>query len=425
MASVSARAMACVALGAAIIATATQAYSLVKRGEAGLSDIGVYYRTNKLLAGGVGADVYLRADSLTGWPLGMPPLGFAVFQPFALQTPHMASIGWAVFNLCLLAVICGAVWNVALSGASDLARAFPWIVVVLLLLSLGSLQVGQFSILFVACWAVALQSAAAARPAISAAWLALPAAIKLYPALLVAAPLSTTRACREAVKALAIFGLMLLLLSFAVPMAAYGMDAPAINVSWLQNIILNSAHLDYQRSLRAVSNQSLDTLLLRYLTYDPSFHDIHALPHLEISRTAALSLAHALRAFVLATTFWFVWRWHQATAKAGLPSAECIIVVFASWISAMYLAMPETKSRYAVYTFIAFLPWLADAARAPTDKARWRHAAGIAATIALVTGALPHSAKVWGIGFLGALALWLRSLMSIRRLSFQAAETRN
>lgn len=406
------------ALAVAILVTVLQSVTLVQRGERRLSDIGVYHRASEMLRHGAGADIYRGTQP--GWPISMPPVGFAVFKPFASLGNLGGSLAWAAVNLALLAVIAGAVWRTVHGRAPDLERVFPWVITVLLLLSAGSLQVGQFSILFVACWALALLAAAKGKPATSAIWLALPAAVKLYPAVLAAAPVASARNRQAAAKTALVFVGAALSVWLFVPFAAYGAEAPAMNLSWLQNVILNGAQMEYLCSLRAVSNQGMDTILLRYLTHDPSFHDAHFLPHLHLPKAFVLALAHAARILVVAVTSWFVWRRHRAEAARNRLTTESVLAVFAAWVSAMYLIMPETKSRYAVYTFLAFLPWLNDAARAATFRAQWQHAAGMALTIALVAGALPQTLQVWGAGFTGALALWLRALGSLRHLSLGA-----
>lgn len=381
------------ALAVAILVTVLQAVTLVQRGERKLSDIGVYHRASELLRHGAGADVYRGTQP--GWPISMPPVGFAFFKPFASLGNLGGSLVWAAVNLALLAVIAGAVWRTVHGRAPVLARIFPWVVKVLLLLSVGSPQVGQFSILFVACWALALLAVADEKPA----------AVKLYPAVLAAAPISSAHGPQAAAKTALIFVGAALLVWFFVPLAAYGAEAPAMNLSCLQNVILNGAQMEYLCSLRAVSNQGMDTILLRYLTHEPSFYDARFLPHLHLPKAFVLALAHAARILVVAVTAWFVWRRHRAEAAVNRLTTESVLAVFAAWVSAMYLIMPETKSRYAVYTFLAFLPWLNDAARAATFRAQRQHAAGIALTIALAAG---------------VLALWLRALGSLCQLSLAA-----
>jgi hypothetical protein len=54
----------------------------------------------------------------------------------------------------------------------------------LLVLAAGSIQVGQFSLLFLTCWILALDGLARRRDFVAGVAFAPPIAIKLYPALL-------------------------------------------------------------------------------------------------------------------------------------------------------------------------------------------------------------------------------------------------
>ena len=85
----------------------------------------------------------------------------------------------------------------------------------------------------------------------------------------------------------------------------------------------------------------------------------------------------------------------------------------ALWSSTLYLMLPETKARYAVYAFLGFLPLLQaalDRSAHSTRTARiWRWAE-IAACVVLILVLLPGSVQVWGLGLLGPLVLWLENI---------------
>lgn len=400
-----------VAVSAAIVLVVVEAISLVRRGAAGTSDISVFYRTCELLRSGVRA-IYPRADAGTGWPISMPPLGFAIFQPFSWFGPLGSSVGWAAFNLALLATSVVTVRRVLQrTGDARYEAAWPWAAVLLLVLAAASVQVGQFSVLFVTCWLLFMDWFGRDRRASAAFWLALPAAIKIYPLGLVAAPLSMdlqrgiaapSATVRAAARYVAWTALAIVLLWIVVPAIPYGRDTLMLNVSWWRGVILNNAQMQYLQSLRAITNQSLDTVLLRYLSYDPAFHDHFThIPHLAFAKATVLRLANVARLIVIATSALAVWRGAQ---RGGLE----LVTVTALWVATLYNVVPETKARYAVYTFIAFLPWLAravDPARSRTQRAVTIGAIAGAAICALVF--LPDTAQAWGVGFAGPIVLWV------------------
>lgn len=194
----------------------------------------------------------------------MPPVGYAIFQPFALLSPTAAGVAWAAFNLALLAIAVAVLRRVVRCvGTPRLELAFPWAVALLLVLAAGSVPVGQFSVLFVTYWILFMDAFVDDRYEWSAVWLAIPAAIKLYPIVLLALPLSMMRTWTAAARYASFFLAGLVVLSLVVPAVAYGSETWALNVSWWKHVVFNDAHFAYQRSLRAITNQSLDTVLLR------------------------------------------------------------------------------------------------------------------------------------------------------------------
>ena len=84
------------------------------------------------------------------------------------------------------------------------------------------------------------------------------------------------------------------------------------------------------------------------------------------------------------------------------PSDLCahdVLMMSALWSSTLYLMLPETKARYAVYTFIGFLPLLEAAVNEDEPTAvRVRAFAEVVFCVILIGGLLPDPPKVYGIG---------------------------
>jgi len=95
----------------------------------------------------------------------------------------------------------------------------------------------------------------------------------------------------------------------------------------------------------------------------------------------------------------------------------------ALWSCTLYLMLPETKARYAVYTFIAFLPLL-EAAVNETEPtaARARAVVEIVLCVILIGGLMPDPPKVYGMGLVGAVVLWLRNLRLVREAAGSGLE---
>jgi hypothetical protein len=400
-----------VILAVVVLVALGQAVSQVRRGSRGDSDVSVFYRTTVLLRTGVGGELYPRDDPGTGWPVSLAPAGLAIFQPLARLGPFGASVGWAGFNLMLLGVSIVAVRRLLKRiGSPRPDLLLPWAAILLVVLAAGSLQVGQFSVLFVACWLLSLSAFAAGRRTSAGLLLALPSAIKMYPAMLLAAPLSMARNVGAGVRDLVPFALGVLAFALVVPAAVYGPRAWDLNVSWLENVILSpTGQLPYMQTLHGGANQSLDAVALRYLTFDPDFHVRFAgVPHLQVGRDRALLAANAARALALLVTAACVWRWRRRGARG---TAHDILTMSAVWACTLYLILPETKARYAVYTFLGFLPLLELAVgRPPGDRIRLLSIAAIVLCASLILGLVPEAARVYGTGFLGAFVLWIANL---------------
>jgi hypothetical protein len=409
-----------VAVVLVLLGTLGQAVSLVSRGRRGDTDFGVFHRTTQLLAGGIGSELYPRLDVVTTWPISLSPTGLAIFQPLAGLSPVMASAVWAGVNLVLLGISLVALRDL-LTRTGDVRsnEFFAWAAVILLVLSSGSIQVGQFSVLFVACWIASLSALAADRPFSALLLLALPSAIKLYPAMMLAIPLSFVRNVRAGFHQIVQFAVSLVIMCLIVPIAMYGATGWTLNVSFWRNVILSPAgQVQYMQTVRH-SNQSLDTLLLRYFSYEPDFHDLFVnVPHFWWDKGDVVAAANIVRLLIVLGTVAAVWWWRRM--PRDLSSRDDLLTMAGLWSSTLYLMLPETKARYAVYAFLGFLPLVRRAATGSgeaTRAARARPWVEVAVLIVLILVTLPASVQVYGVGFLGAALLWAANIRHVRLAS--------
>jgi hypothetical protein len=199
------------------------------------------------------------------------------------------------------------------------------------------------------------------------------------------------------------------LLCLALPAVVYGSRAWDLELSFWKNIILSPAgQVLYMQRLHVGTNQSLDTVMLRYLSYDGAFHGRYAsVPHLRFGRDQVLMLANVARAAILLVTVGSVSIWRH---RRKIAAPHDILTMMALWSSALYLMLPETRSRYAVYTCLAFIPLLELAGLGTSRRAKVARAAGIAACVILILGLVPASLRVYGVGFIGSLLLWLSNV---------------
>jgi Glycosyltransferase family 87 len=403
-----------VILAMALVVAAVEGVSLVRRGSRGETDVGVFYRTCVLLKGGIGGALYTRHDVVTDWPISLSPAGLALFQPLASFGPLGASIGWALINLALLGVSIVALRRFLTSvGSSRVDVLFPWAAIVFVVLAAASIQVGQFSLLFVACWIQFLVAFVAGSYFAAGVFLAIPTAIKLYPVMMLAVPISLMRTAKMGLRTLAGFVLGLVIFSWVIPSVVYGSRARDLNVSFWENVILNpTGQVAYMQTVRA-TNQSLDALLLRYLTFDVEFHpEEPAMPHLELPKQQVVRYANLVRLIIFAITVGIVSRWRSRHATFR---GHDLLMTFALWSCTLYLMLPETKARYAVYAIVGFLPLLEIAVDdRERSNVRLRAGAEIVLCMLLIGGLVPEPVKVYGMGFIGALVLWLRNLKLIR-----------
>jgi hypothetical protein len=403
-----------VAFWLSAVLVVVQAVSLTNRAATGESDFGVFYRTAHLLAEGAGGELYEERDSATGWPISIPPAGMAVFQLFSYLRPAVAGAAWGAFNLLLCALALLALRRIferSEASQAELSIAFPWLGAVFLVLASGSVQVGQFSVLFVACWVFALYFLAIGKVGRAMLMWAAPAAIKLYPLLMFAIPFSTSEDRRAALRMVGWFVLSLLALWYVVPSLFYGTRVWELNASFFENVVLDpSGRVKWMQALGSNANQSLDAALIRYLSYYPKFHDRYGwIPTANWDLEAVRMLGHAVRLLFIGVTVWATVRWRRGRASSGTYD---LLTMAALGSSTLWICMPETRARYAVYAFLGFVPLALWAMQAENRAGR---IIGFVVVLALVLGFLPPLLEVVGVGLLGSLALWMFNLWYVSR----------
>jgi uncharacterized membrane protein len=202
-----------------------------------------------------------------------------------------------------------------------------------------------------------------------------------------------------------------------VPAVMYGTRAWALNVSFWQNVILSSAGQVQYMQFPRFGNQSVDAVLLRYLTHEPDFHDVFVyIPHLALDKAGVVAAANLLRVVIVAITIATAWEWRRRPSRTF--GRQDLVTIAALWSSTLYLLLPETKARYAVYALLGFVPLLQQA----TDhgplvpaSARTRRWTEIVIIAALILVLLPVPVQAIGVGVVGALWLWVENLRIVRR----------
>ena len=234
---------------------------------------------------------------------------------------------------------------------------------------------------------------------------------------MLAIPLSLTKEIRVGIRHLSYFVLSLLVTCLLVPALMYGTRAWALNVSFWQNVILSSAGQVQYMQFPRFGNQSFDAVLLRYLTHEPDFHDVFVyIPHVALDKTGVVAAANLFRVVIVAITIATVWAWRRRPSRTF--GRQDLMTIAALWSSTLYLLLPETKARYAVYALLGFVPMLQQATDhgplvpASTRRRRWTEVVIIAALLLVL---LPVPIQAIGIGFLGALGLWIENIRGVRR----------
>ena len=411
-----------------IVLVIAQAVSLFGRVQDEGTDFSVFYNTSKLLQNGAGAEIYSHDDAETGWLITIPPFGQALMQPLVWFSPTVAAILWGVFNLFLLLASLLALRSFLerLDRQQRLyLRAFPWMAVLLLFLSAGSIQVGQWSVFFTACWIFYLNEASKRRDGLAGCLLAVPAAIKLYPLLLMAIPVFVGKS-RQVMGLIA--GLVLCLL---LPTVFYGARTLPLTTAFFQEVVLNpQGRVAESQTARSTANQGLDAVMLRVLSYDAKFHGrkFPNYPHLSLDRAVVISWAGKVRLLLLALTLGVAWHWRRAmTERLKSQSLYMTLQMAALWCSTLYLLLPGAKSRYVVYVFLGFLPLLAAIV---ATRRRFEYSKSAALCVftvvcaVFVSSSVPGLLRAYNIGFIGAVALWCANLLGLLNDAAQSRKLR-
>ena len=397
-----------------IVFNIAQCVSLVHRAPKG-TDFTVFYNTGKLLDGGAGAELYRGKDESTEWLRTIPPFGQMVIAPFGQGTVKAAAIGWGVFNLALLAATATALHAFArrLDGKSRVFGAvWPASVLILLAMAPASIQVGQFSVLFTACWVFALALGATKLRDFAGAPLAIPIAIKIYPALLLAVPFLARRPKF-------FFGTLVFAALFcAAPFLIYGARTPELSVSFWRNAIASSdGRVAEAQRASAPANQGLDSIALRYLTSgQPIQQHFPHLPHGALPITVVMTAVSGVRALVVLISLSVGWRFWRRGKVSPLWGQAMILALMCA---ALYAILPGAKTRYAIYEFPAFWPLLvcAFAARRLNHQRAFWAWSGFALVCLTFIAFTPSPLRVYGAGWFAALALWTSNCVLLWRWS--------
>ena len=392
---------------AGMVALVEEGLSSVSRGTHGKSDISVFYRTVVLLIRGADASIYSGRDAGSGWYRCIPPAGLLWFWPFGFLSPRAASFGWMFWNFALAGAGIWAVHGILKTlwpNQSKMNLLVWWASGVFLFLAAPSVEVGQYSLMFCTLWLLCVRAALAKRLDLAAVLLALPAAIKIYPALLLLAALGALP-FKKWPRFVAMFALGFAFWTFAAPTVAFGERVPSLSAAFFREIVFSpTGRLSESQSTRANSSHGLDTVMLRFLSRAPESSD--APPHLELPVSTVLAATNTIRLLVIAGTLALWWR----RARLGSSQHDWLLSL-ALWSATLFLILPGAKARYAVYAFPAFLPLLLCALALWQTKARgkWNYTFFVALTMVLVMSLVPDIARVWGAGFWGALALWIEN----------------
>ena len=386
--------------------------SLISRAGAGQSDFSVFYRTALAIRGGVPAEFYRELDPPTGLRHCIAPSGTMLFSYMPWLSPRGAAAVWALFNVGLLALAAWCLWRIFghLERQRRIyQRTWLWAVVALAILNTDNLQVGQFSLLFTTCWLVYL---AVDNGLLAATMLMLPAAIKLYPAVLWAVPLGLRR-YRQALWLIPAG----VLVAFILPLPLYGGHLLEMWRGFFGTVLLGG---EKSRMLDMINpylptNQSLDVTLLRYLADLPRFSQAHPhFPHLSLDPGLVMGLILALKACLLVVTGAAAWR---LGSRAHTQPRWTALLMMALWSATLYLLIPETKARYAVYTFPAWLPLLAMVAS--RRHRPWAYAGAcllLVAGLASVLQIVQNESRLYGPSCWATIAVWVMLL----RVAWQA-----
>ncbi len=393
-----------------------QVGSLVRKAVYKATDFTVFYNTGVLLGQGAGAQMYEGRDESTGWLRTIPPFGQMVFQPFVKGDIRLAAILWGGINLLLLGASAATLFYVARRLDSK-CRIFlanvPILILILLALAPGSIQVGQFSVLFTAFWIFFLGISASRFRRWASVALAVPAGIKIYPLLLSGVFLFQRRYVA--------FGLSLVFAAstLAVPFLVYGSRTPSLTVAFWQNAIVGpNSRVNESQEVDSTSNQGMDAILLRYLTHNPRLELKNpTFPHLSWAKSSISRLTNVLRLIIISIAVWVgfsVWKRLENSPLWGT------ILLMSLMCATLYLILPGAKSRYAIYTFLSFVPLVLQcfAAKRLNRKSAYKvWCAVIVVGLLLTITFMPSSLRLYGVGLLGPLILWVINIEFLLRLT--------
>lgn len=399
-----------------VVMNIVQGISLVGRVTKGATDFTVFYNTGVLLRHGAGPEIYTGKDESTEWLRTIPPFGQFLLHPLSGLSIRNAAICWTVINLGLLALSAVAWFQICdrLDGKRRLMRAIaPGFVLVLLTLAPGSLQVGQFSVLFAACWVFYLRLLSSRYAPLAEAALAVPASIKLYPAFLILAP-----GLRRGWRPWVAFSLWMALAA-TVPLLAYGTRTDDLAESFWKNAIVSpSGRVAESQRARSASNQGIDSIGLRYLAANQPLHQhFPDLPHGNWSPQAAMRLVNLTRLVILVSTLAIALRYLR---RRPVRTRWDTLLLMGLFSATLYVILPGAKSRYGIYEVLAFVPLLCQA-YVCRRLARWLAAklwnlTAVGCLLAVITFLSP-TLRALGVGFLGAFVLWALNLALVARWS--------
>jgi len=389
------------ALGWAIV----RCVSLVTEAATGQTDFSVLFRTAVALRAGADGGLYSQVDLPTGGLHCIPPFGSLLLLPLTPLPVATAGAVWGLINLLIL-VGSALALRAVLGGVDRYPRLHrsTWVAAVLVMVGLSSdaLLTGQFTVVMVAGWVVYLWASACGSDGLAALGLALPAAMKFYPALMWVVPAFSGRR-RQALLTPVLF----VALCVVPPLAVYGPRAWELSRGYVRGMT-RSDNSRMTENMRAdyVVQQGFEPVLLRYLTTHPAWHAQHPwFPHLDLPRPFVLHLGAALRCVILLLSAWLAWRLRRGCASRPRHGA---LMLTGLWAAAMYLMLPDAASRYALYllpTFLMLLVWTAGALR----RGAWRGLGMVLLTLVCFLCAVqlgPRIMRPLGTGLVGSLTLW-------------------
>lgn len=403
------------------LALIAEGASAVHRGGLGKSDISVFYRTAVLLSHGAGGALYEGRDAVSHWYRCIPPAGLMWFAPLAGLSARGASLVWLLENLGFAALgvwsLCALLRELEQNGDSNARAAMPFAAGLFFLMASPSVEVGQYSLMFASMWLFATWCATRQKWELSAFALALPAAIKIYPALLLLAPLCVLPPKKWPRFALS-FAVGCAFWTWIAPLPFYGARVPELQSAFWREVVLSpTGRLSESQSVSSTSSHGLDTMMLRFGSNAPE--PLVTLPHLNFSPSQVLRLVNPLRALLIAVALAF---WMRRFRRIG--NVRSWLDSLALWSATLFLILPGAKARYAVYAFAAFLPLVLHGAALFRVKAsrRWFYVAFISLLGVLVLSLVSTTLRVWGAGFWGALALWIENGRLLRRAPLESVE---